>query len=607
MKPSNDQHTSERIPELPAWRVILSMVRFRTWYWFVDLASVALFRGAWQLAPALILQKFFDFITGTSQLRFGIWSIVAWMIATWMGRVLGSYGYFYADVPLFADVSTLLRKNLLKYILKRPGASSLPESAGEAVSRFRGDVMEIPHFVIWINDIIIGLLIIAVSIGLMIHINPSITVVALMPLLIVGIIANLASSRIEHFRRDSRQAAGKVTGFIGEFFSAIQAVKVATAEDNVIQHFHTLNDERRQLALREILFNQILDSIYRNMSTLGTGVILILVGQSMRDGSFSVGDFSLFVYLLGSMGELTTFAGMLVARYRQLTVSVQRMYRLMEDAPLQALVEISKVDLDGPLPEVEYPSLDEVNQLREVEAINLTYHYPGTKHGVDHVNLHLKRGTLTVITGRVGSGKTTLLRTLLGLLPKLEGEILWNGNVVENPGSFFVPPHCAYTAQVPRLFSNTLRDNILLGLEKGESELMKAVHLAVMERDLNELDQGFKTMIGSRGVKLSGGQVQRTAAARMFIRNPELLVFDDLSSALDVDTESLLWERLFAEREATFLVVSHRRPVLRRADQIILMKEGSVAARGELEELLETSEEMRELWQQVVNTGEGFG
>ena len=601
MKPLHNQHIAENKAELPAWQVILGMIRFRTWYWFVDLASVAVFRAAWQLVPALILQEFFNFITGETQLRFGIWSIIAWLIATWMGRLLGSYGYFYADVPLFADVSTLLRKNLLKYILKRPGASSLPESAGEAVSRFRGDVMEIPHFVIWINDIIIGLLIIAVSIGLMIKINPSITTIALTPLLIVGFIANVASRRIEHFRRDSRKAAGKVTGFIGEFFGAIQAVKVATAEENVIQHFHRLNNERRQFALREILFNQILDSIYRNMSTLGTGVILILVGQSMRDGSFSVGDFSLFVYLLGSMGELTTFAGMLIARYRQLTVSVQRMYRLMEDAPLQAMVEISQVNLDGPLPKVHYPLLKEEERLQDIKAINLTYHYPGTDHGVDHVNLHIKRGSLTVITGRVGSGKTTLLRTLLGLLPRLEGEILWNGNIVDDPGGFFVPPRCAYTAQVPRLFSNTLRNNILLGLEKSEPGLVQAVHFAVMERDLDELDKGFETMIGSRGVKLSGGQIQRAAAARMFIRDADLLVFDDLSSALDVETERLLWERLFAEREATFLVVSHRRPVLRRADQIIVMKEGSVAAQGRLEELLENNEEMRELWQQEVN------
>ena len=204
---------------------------------------------------------------------------------------------------------------------------------------------------------------------------------------------------------------------------------------------------------------------------------------------------------------------------------------------------------------------------------------------------------MTVITGQVASGKTTLLRAVLGLLPKETGDIYWNGVLVSDPAAFFVPPQCAYTAQVPKLFSMTVKQNMLFGLPEHPDALEGVIHTAVLEHDLASFGHGIEERIGAGGIRLSGGQVQRVAAARMLLRQAALLVVDDVSSALDGATEQLFWDRLFAQASAvTCLVVSHRRAVFQRADHIVVLKEGRMEAEGTVEQLLESSEEFRRLW-----------
>jgi ATP-binding cassette subfamily B protein len=378
-------------------------------------------------------------------------------------------------------------------------------------------------------------------------------------------------------------------------FGAVQGIQVAGAEARVIAHFKRLGDVRRAALLRDNVQTQVLNAIYGNVVQFGTGFILLLAASEMREKTFTIGDFAVFAMYLERVAHTTEFFGHFMSTMRQTTVSIKRMVELLQGANDQKLIKDHAIPLSGKLPRLELREKTTLDKLQRFEIRDLSYVFDSHARGIQNINLTLERGSFTVITGRIGSGKTTLLRAMLGLLEPQTGTVFWNGTPAT--AHDLIPPRVAYTSQVPILFSGSLRDNILLGLPNDPKKLEQAVKNAVLEQDLAGFEDGFETKIGSKGVKLSGGQVSRTAAARMFMREPELLVFDDLSSALDVNTEALLWERVFEHSsETTCLVVSHRKPALKRADKIIVLENGSITAVGRLEELLETSSEMRRLW-----------
>ncbi|HEY8451624.1 MAG: ABC transporter ATP-binding protein [Micromonosporaceae bacterium] len=590
------------------WLVVRRLIRVAPGRYVLGGCLWALFWVA-PLASGLVLKVLFDVLSGNRPAGL---DAALWLCAGFVAAEAVRGAIFVVAISLWPywwqGGETTLRANILRSVLtaRGPAATRLPHSSGEAVARLRDDVRDLQI----LSDSLVDLTG-AVAFGtgafvIMASIDPVVTLVLALPLTGVLILTRLLSGVIRRVHARARQLGAVVTAFIGDMFASVLAVKTSGAEAALLQRLREHNRRRRAAAVKDRLAMDMVDTVTGASIEVSIGLVLLLAASAMRTGDFTVGDFALFTSYIGWLTMLPRFLGRMLYRVPQAAVATQRLTRLMathENA--DHLSRPTPLWFRGAPPPDRATRPVRDDPLRVLEVERLTVLHPDGTPGVTDVSLRLERGSFTVVTGAVGAGKTTLVRGLLGLLPAAGGTIRWNGRVVEDPGTFLVPDRAAYAGQVPRLFSESLRENLLLGWPVDDEALRHAIELAALDEDLAAMPDGLSTVVGPRGVRLSGGQVQRATAARALVRRPDLLVVDDLSSALDVTTEKLLWDRIAGAAASgtgpgTLLVVSHRKAALERADQVVVLDRGYVVGTGPLPELLRTCPEMRRLWREEL-------
>ena len=339
-----------------------------------------------------------------------------------------------------------------------------------------------------------------------------------------------------------------------------------------------LVDRRRETAVRDRVLDESVQAFSQGAADIGLGLVLLVSAGAIASGAFDVGTLALFVSYLGWLAFLPRMVGRVLARRKQAGIAFDRMRRLVADADAGNTVRPRSLPLEGWQQGTRPADVrPERVPLERFEVRRLTARYPGGA-GVVDVSFTIERGEFVVVTGPIGSGKTTLLRAVLGLSwqADMSGVVAWNGDVLTDRAAFLVPPNAAFLPQVPQLVSDSVRDNVGLG-DVADDSLARALALAAVDDDIARMPAGDETLIGPRGLRLSGGQRQRLATARALVHVPELVVLDDLSSAVDVETELQLWQNL-ADAGLTVLAVSHRAVAFERASRVLHLDAGRLRA-----------------------------
>ncbi|WP_410813032.1 ATP-binding cassette domain-containing protein [Micromonospora sp. 067-2] len=386
-------------------------------------------------------------------------------------------------------------------------------------------------------------------------------------MVVSGLAATLFGPKLERAARATVAARAAFATALVSALSAARTVKLAGATAAVLRHLAGLDVLRSDRQRREIS----VQVWSRSTPSLASGLLPIGAWALYLSGDLSAGAVLVAVSTLGSARWFAWTTASLISQLPSARVWTRRTVAMTGMSAYST--GVSAVDLaagtaPAPTPPARHP-------LRRLELRDFgVVHSDGTV-AVRDVDLTVQRGQLVLVVGPVGSGKSSLLRALAGIVHHT-GELSWNGDPVTEPELFLRPNQVGYVGQLPRVLSGTVADNIALG---HEVDAAGAVSTAQLDHDLAAAGGGLGLLIGHKGTRLSGGQLQRLALARALAPRTELLVADDVSSALDVTTELALWQALRAHG-VTVVGSTAKRAALVRADHVVVLIGGAVAAQG---------------------------
>ncbi|OJZ27457.1 multidrug ABC transporter ATP-binding protein [Staphylococcus aureus] len=468
-----------------------------------------------------------------------------------------------------------IRKKLYNHLQALSARFYANNQVGQVISRVINDVEQTKDFIltglmnIWLDCITI---IIALSIMFFLDVKLTLAALFIFPFYILTVYVFFG--RLRKLTRERSQALAEVQGFLHERVQGISVVKSFAIEDNEAKNFDKKNTNFLTRALKHTRWNAYSFAAINTVTDIGP-IIVIGVGAYLAiSGSITVGTLAAFVgYLELLFGPLRR----LVASFTTLTqsfASMDRVFQLIdEDYDIKNGVGAQPIEIKQGRIDIDHVSF----QYNDNEAPILK-----------DINLSIEKGETVAFVGMSGGGKSTLINLIPRFYDVTSGQILIDGHNIKDFLAGSLRNQIGLVQQDNILFSDTVKENILLGRPTAtDEEVVEAAKMANAHDFIMNLPQGYDTEVGERGVKLSGGQKQRLSIARIFLNNPPILILDEATSALDLESESIIQEALdVLSKDRTTLIVAHRLSTITHAGKIVVIENGHIVEIGTHRELI---------------------
>lgn len=424
--------------------------------------------------------------------------------------------------------------------------------------------------------------------------SPTLSIILFAPLVLIVPMVIWFSTRVQRKYRKQRESTGGIVAILENVLSGITVVQAYNATPFETERIESQSGDYRDQAIQAAFIrNRFIPGIYV-VAGISFGLLVSAGGWVMSSGEISVGQFVTFLLISTRMTMPMFILGMLLNQLQKGEAASRRVFAIIDLEPSISDSEGAK-DLDEPITTVSFDSV--------------TFAYPSTSVNVlNDVSFRVESGGFLGIMGHTGAGKSTILKLVEKFYQPQSGQVRINGQDISEFTIHSVRSRIGFVSQDPFLFFGTIRDNVAYAREASDDDVKLALETAGAWEFVAELENGMETMVGDRGVRLSGGQRARISLARALLMNPDVLILDEASAALDAETEKRIQQSLFGGgngsngKKRITIGVAHRLATIRNADEIISMVDGAIVERGSHQELLENDSVYASQW--AIQTGE---